>query len=421
MPTYTYFDSPAHYQNLAYFNDVGSSPYLLERLIHHLDEQTQNLSVIYIAFYLFNNKILHDKLAELASSGVEIQVITIPIDGYDSTNAQEIKIFTTQRPLGKATKYALAKEVFKEYYRNEIPGATLSFFPHKYIRSSKLTKFSRGELPYSMHIKAVLALNKDGSGFVGFSSSNFAVRDLIKEEYLVIVNNNPALLATCRQFFKELSAASIPITKFDFGGNYNKYPVVSATYPTNDVVGFTAPFYPNSNRDAERELAAFILQAKTSIKIAAQHVCPVNKNGDIILKALLQQANDGIKVEVISQTFATGDPEFDKYFHTPANTKAFIEFYRQIRNIPNITYAVNDRLHSKYIIADERVLISSFNYTPTQFTYIDNVAINNGDLQYEGIFSECGIYTIIDEVASIKAFKANFEHLLARENTIKVQ
>ncbi|OOQ58947.1 phospholipase D-like domain-containing protein [Mucilaginibacter pedocola] len=420
MPTHTYFDSPGLYRHPKHFYDVGASPYLLEELIKHIDEAASTLGTIYVAFYLFNNKILSEKLIQLAASGVKVHIITIPISGYDKENPQEIRLVTTQAKLGPATKYTLAREVFAPYYRNKVAGATLSFFPHQYIRSSSFTGFSKSEMPYSMHIKGILAIKKDGGGFVALSSSNFAVRDAIKEEYLVVIEDEPEVLAPVKQFFEHLRIASIPIADFDFKSLYNKYPTPATQYPVNTRVGFTAPFYPKSNLNAEKDIVNLIANATSTIQIAAQHICFTVGWRNGILEALKERAAAGVSVQIISQTFASGNREIDKHCRTPANTEAFIEFYNAIARKPNISYHVNENLHSKYIIADRRVLVSSFNYTPTQLIY-KKVSINTDKLQYEGIFSECGIYTIIDDDASVAAFKANFEELKKREHTLTIQ
>jgi len=439
LPIFAYFDTPTNYPNKFGFYDVGSSPFLLQQLLDFLKEDEDTIEEIKIGLYLFNNEILNTRLIELAIRGVKIDIITIPIEGYDAEKPKEIIDIKTGEVIACGSKYDFAKKIFEAYYKKEIPNSTLYFFPHMYLRSEKVKNFSRGEMPYSLHLKSFLIKHKNKPGIIGISSSNFAVRDLVKEENLLIIKNEADYFNPAYSFFNTLIENSLPIYDFNFKKDYTNYEIKLAAQPVSTRINFIAPFYFDSAFKAEEEIFNLISSATSSIKIVAQHICPVaysfngnfhsafeNKiiNKDGLLKTLIEKANNGVKVEFISQTFASSEND-TMQFRTPVNKKAFIDFYDAIKNIPNIAYAVNENVHSKYIIADEKVFVSSFNYTPTQFIYLDNVDIptfkNNPGKSYKGIHCETGQYCIIHNIETVKMYENNFNNLLAKKDTVVVK
>jgi hypothetical protein len=431
-----YFDTPVSYKNKNAFYNVGGSPYLLEVFCEHLEQNKNRINEIFIGFYLFNNSILNDKLESLARLGIRIHVITIPIEGYDAASAKTIIDIKTQAVLKTATKYDLAKEFFSRHYNREIPNYTLYFFPHIYLRSSKVKTFARGNMPYSLHLKSFLIKYKNEGGDLGISSSNFAVRDLIKEENLLIINNDSACFKATSIFFDDLIRNSIPIYEFDFNADYTNYKVAILQNNQTTETGFIAPFYFDSAFHAEEAIKDLIDSAKKSISIVAQHICPIGYTvqgkfhselpdeeikREGFLQNLIAKANAGIKVSFISQTFASGNYRFDAGFRKPANKTSFIKFFNKIKDVPNILYTVNENIHSKYIIVDDKVLVSSFNYTPTQFIYLDKVDIkkfeNNPGKNFNGIYCETGQYCIISNNETKNKYQQNFNELLSRKET----
>ena len=434
MPIEAFFDSPDYHVKSYSYDNFGSSPNLISKIVEKLDVYKQELSHVYVCLYLFNNEILDNKLKELSEIGINVQIVTIPIDGYDALYPKQINDYETQKALGIETKYSLAKKIFKNYYLGSNK-ARLMFFPHTYIRSKFIKKFSKGDLPYSLHIKSILALTRNDEGFLCLSSSNFAVRDLIKEECLVIYENEKDVLNASLRFYLQLCKNAINIKDYDFKKINIKNKIDGVSSVDTPMIKFTAPFYQESNQLAESNILQLIKTAKVHIKIVAQHVCPVSYYVDQefssstdksymtegqILSTIIEKANSGVDVSIISQTFCTGNPEIDKDYRKPSNTKSFIEFYNQIKKIPFIKYFINDRIHSKYIIVDDTVFVSTFNYTPTQFLYLDSVKIKTADLDYEGVFSECGMYSIINDNTVVESFKNNYSDLTMRKNSIRV-
>ena len=436
MPYVPYFETPDSYKGKYDFYNVGASPHLLDVLCKYLEQNKPVISEIFLGFYLFNNSILNEKLEALAKSGIQVHVITIPIEGYDATSPKPVIDIASGKVLKTSTKYDLAREIFSRHYKREIPNYTLYFFPHMYLRSSKVKTFSRGNMPYSLHLKSYLIKYKDGTGDIGISSSNFAVRDLVKEENLLMIHDERLFFNATLVFFEDLIRNSIPIYKFDFNADHTNYKVELSPENENSDIGFIAPFYFDSAFKAEEVIKKLIDSAKKSISIVAQHICPVdyiipgnfhskyperNIKRTGFLSNIISKANAGIKVNFISQTFASGDPSFDNAFRSPENKASFIEFYNSIKAVPNISYAVNENVHSKYIIADDTVFVSSFNYTPTQFIYLDKVSIskfeNNPGKSFHGIYCETGQYCIIRNAEIKSKYQENFDQLLSRQNT----
>ncbi len=435
-----YFDSPTNYSSKFDFYTIGASPFLLEKLLEILDDKDDTIEEIKIGLYLFNNEILNQKLIALAKAGVKIDVITIPLDGYDATSPKRIINLKTREIESTATKFSLARNIFKQHYKNEVPNYTLYFFPHIYLRSENVKNFARGEMPYSLHIKSFLIKYKNKIGTVGLSSSNFAVRDLVKEENLLIIKNEVNYFNPTYHFFDDLIKSAIPIHNFDFKKDYSNYEVETTEQPVSNCCNFIAPFYFNAAFKAEAAILNLINDARLSIKVVAQHICPVSYtiNGKFhsefenkeffregLLKTIIEKAKAGVKVEFISQTFASSENKLGSNFRTPLNKASFIEFFKAITNVPNISYYVNENIHSKYMIVDDKVFVSSFNYTPTQFIYLDKVDIktfkNDPGKSYQGIYSETGHYCIIDDLGLAKEYKKNFDGLLTKNETTIIQ
>ncbi len=430
MPYEVIFDSPEFYKNKFDFYSCGSSPNLVKHLLEYLDKNTNSLSEINIALYLFNNKLINEKLIALSETGIKVNVYTIPIEGYDEGNPKNIIDIETRITISNKTKYDSAKDIFKNHFYNKYKNYKLYFFPHLFLRSPNLKTFSRGNMPYSLHTKSFLFRHKNGLCDMAISSSNFAVRDLVKEENLFFIYNEKEYEAAVLDFFILLKKYSIHISKFEFEGDYTKFKIKAKDYNLEENGGFMAPFYKGSSFKIEDTLKKLIENANERIIIVAQHVCPVNyiaqnnkRTG--LAGSIINKAKQKVHVDILSQTFASGGSKLNSKFRRPANQKSFKEFFNQIKVCSNINYFVNENCHSKYIIIDNSVFISSFNYTPTQFIYLDNVTIenfiNNPGKSYQGIYSEVGQFFLIKDKNIVEEYVSNFNHIIAKKETEKVR
>src|SRR5690606_15000704 len=128
-------------------------------------------------------------LKRIAQKSIKVNVITIPLEGYDNKSAQKLTDIDTN-VIGQSqyTKYSLAEEIFKDYYFNNYANYNIYFFNHIYVRSRYIKQFSKGDFPYSLHIKNGYIKKKDG--YISLlSSSNLAVRDKVKYESLLIIED----------------------------------------------------------------------------------------------------------------------------------------------------------------------------------------------------------------------------------------
>lgn len=107
------------------------------------------------------------------------------------------------------------------------------------------SRFSRGELPYSLHAKTFYIRMKDGSAKVAITSSNLAVRDAIKNEIMVIADCSDQEKENSQVFFNELIKNSETLLKFKEDAGEVRVANVPRT-PLPRVI-YNMDFNPNSN------------------------------------------------------------------------------------------------------------------------------------------------------------------------------
>ncbi|TDS19065.1 phospholipase D-like protein [Maribacter caenipelagi] len=444
MPFKTFFDEPDNYKNRFDFYEQGGSPLLLEKFIETIEEQKNDIEEINISWYLYNNQHLHDYLKEIAASGIIVNVITIPLEGYDHNKPKILKNLVTGEKSDKSvTKYNLARKIYGEMYRSTShENFNLYVFPHLYVRSARVKKFSRGSLPYSLHIKSAYIKKKNGYLFL-LSSSNLAVRDLVKNESMICIEDEPNYEENIKVFYTNLISNSITIKNYRTSLNTTCNTYEKLEFKFSNSVFITAPFYDNSANILEKTLSEHIAEAKKRIIVCAQHLAAfnyefnakhhstINKN-EIrkgILGDVITMANKGIQVTCLSQTFAPLNEDAEKFkdikFRRPANTNSFQQFYSKVKLSKNIEYFVNEHIHSKFILIDNTLIYCSYNFTPTQFTYLDNVNItqfmNMPELNYSGIHCEVGMHLVIKDQSTIKAFENNVTNMKRKKETIQVK
>lgn len=436
-----YFDSPSNYKSRFAFYEQGGSPLLLSKFIETIEKQKDEISEINISWYLYNNNILHNYLKYLSNYRIIVNVVTIPLEGYDNTKPQLLEdLYTGKKGNKVVSKYSLAREIFAEIYASrQYKNYNIYFFPHMYVRSAYVNKFSRGSLPYSLHLKC--AYIKKKSGYILFlSSSNLAVRDLVKYESMICIQNEAKYEENFSIFYDHLIRNSINIKRYNKEFNTTRNKFESFSFKNKYPSFIIAPFYMNSANELEKSLLDFIYSAKERIIICAQHLAAFNYEFNAkyhskittnetrkgILGAILDVASRGIKITCLSQTFATTNEEIKSKgvrFRKPANVNNFQKFFSQLLLTKNSEYFVNERVHSKFIIIDDKLVYCTYNFTPTQFIYLDKVKIpkfiNMPDISYEGIHCEVGAHVIIENEPILKLFEENVE--LLKNKSIKVK
>ena len=444
MPFSAFFDGPNHYPAKMKFYDQGGSPKLLDHLIEVIEAQKNEIVEINIAWYLYNNQYLHRYLKSLSIEGITINVITIPLEGYDHSKPKKLTDLSTgQKKEHSVTKYELAKEIFGEMYRTEAyPNFNLYFFSHLFVRSPLVKKFSRGSFPYSLHLKSAYIKKKKGCCII-LSSSNLAVRDIVKHESLVCIQDEEQYEESFKNFYSDLISNSIHVKNYKREDNTtcNTFNFIASkdTLPHSFI---TAPFYFDSSNRLEEVIIHQVSIAKERVIICAQHLAAFNywfnaryhsviKESKIrggVIGKLVKKAKEGVNITCLSQTFAPPagrEAAFEGIsFRQPVNKRNFQEAYEALTHTENATYYVNQDLHSKYIIIDNKLIYCTYNFTPTQFTYLDRVNISKfkemPDTGYQGTHCEVAAHVVIEEKTIVDLFVKNIEMVKALENTIRV-
>lgn len=411
-------------QTGAVYTDIGSSPNFFKAFTSWLKNKKDDISTIDVSIFLFNNRKLYDVFFDLANQGVTVNIYSIPLEGYDKKTAEIIDADTGDS-LGRHSKYSLAHDVYKEFSINPHPNMKLYIFPHTYVRSKNMLKFSRGALPYSLHIKHVAATLKNGDMVAGLASSNLAVRDESKIETAIIAQLSPGEVHATRDFYAGLRENSIPISEFD---PEEEYCITMREKPGKSRTMYIAPFYFDSPVDFEENLKTMVRKAQNRIIICGQHVCAYdytipsrytnsrsrNRSGksDGFLASVLSKIEAGIDVQILSQTYC--DQQATHGCREPQNKDAFINFVEAARHA-GCTYYVNEKIHSKFIIIDDITIITTANFTPTQFIYLPNVDIP--EYNYTGIHSEVGTYFVISSKELADKMVQHYEDLLNDAST----
>ena len=139
MSFHAYFDGPHNYKHPLDFYEQGGSPLLLKRFIDTIDAQKQDIVEINVSWYLYNNRLLHNYLKTLSKTGIVVNIVTIPLEGYDHSKPQLLKDLDTEKQRKESvTKYDLAREIFAEMYKSEDhPNLNLFFFS-TFVREERL-------------------------------------------------------------------------------------------------------------------------------------------------------------------------------------------------------------------------------------------------------------------------------------------
>ena len=425
-------DGPDNYDKPSTFTNRGSNPVISDKLFDFIDSNIDKIRSIRLAMYLFNNAYLLDKLKGYAAKGIHIDIVSIPIGGYDASHPRTVVDYENGAELGSFTKQDLAEDVYQKcaYLTANYTNFLMYIFPHMYIRSERVKPFSRGNLPYSLHIKSIVINYKDGSGACGLTSSNLAVRDDVRDNVMLLIDDDVESVKIANQFINDLIRNSIYLSVFDENSEYFKYEIVQSEARFKGArTLFIAPFYKESPHVARDFLIDLISQAERRIYVCAQHVAAYNyyedgKRVPGLMDAVIKAAERGVEVSILSQTFV----DSRGYSHgqsRPANTRAFQDMMAKIERTPNIKYYSSRAVHSKFIVVDDKTVVTTCNLTPTEFIYLPDVNIerfdNIPDLKYRGVFSEVGqyIYLKSDELAN--RLIGIFKNTVNRSSTYKHQ
>lgn len=411
------------------YTDLGCSPEFATDLINWLNSVESNAEELHIALYLFNNPALWNAIETMAQKGCKVFIYSIPLEGYDNDKPISIYSEKTKENLGQKTKLSFAEQIYQEAKKNRNPNLHFNIFPHLYLRSPRLKKFSRGLFPYSLHCKTLLLRLRNGESFIGITSSNLAVRDAQKIELGFVSKLNTAGLTSATNFFEGLKANSIPILDFDENKDYSHFEIKKSPNTEKSNLMFIAPFFYDSANIFEENVETIISKATERIIICAQHVCSYKYkyyNYDIkneetrpgFLTKVLEKASK-VPTKIISQTYV--DENGQTYgCRKPENKYQFMNFIKEAR-LSGCKYYTNPNIHAKYIVVDNSVLITTCNFTPTSFIYIDKVIIpsfdNNANYSYSGTFCEVGAYFAIINKDLADSLARETDDIISLEST----
>lgn len=416
------------------YTDLGCSPQIAQNIISWLGSMNGKAKELHIALYLFNNEYLWKAIKQLADSGCKVYIYSIPLEGYDNDRTAPVFHHETQTSLGKRTKLYFAEKLYDEIKHCQQSNIQFYIMPHMYLRSSRVHAFSRGSMPYSLHCKILYLKCLSEKNYIGITSSNLAVRDAPKIELAFLSEIGGAESYSAEDFFQGLCENSIPLNDFIEGTDYSHYHIKIRRTPPKSRLMFTAPFYENSAPIFEQNIESIINRANERIIVCAQHVCSyqysyngafeskstnsrtITKNG--FLETVLQKAYTGIPVKLLSQTYV--DQAGTHGCRSPENKNAFIRFTTAAQKA-HCEYYANSNIHAKFIVADDNVIITTCNFTPTQFIYLGNVNIPSFDnipgYSYQGIHCEFGAYYVPSSKALADYLEAETSHIIQLAET----
>ncbi len=397
--------------NPGVYTDYGCSPQILQNTIDWLKRNKQNLASFDLAMYLFNNNAFLDALVDIANTGCRVTVYSIPLEGYDKKDPKKIYGFQNHDFIGEYTKFEMGCKVYNKIRMLNIPNFVFRIVPHMYVRSPRFNPFSRGKLPYSLHCKTFFATLNNGENYAGITSSNLAVRDEEKLELASIIALDGNDAASAADFFEGLRENSFAIRDFDESADYSHFQVHMRPQPAGGSLKYTAPFYRDSSIAFETSIRNAIEAAEERVIICAQHVSAYNYSYERsfrdpqarvgyvrepgFLSAAIEKAENGVGVFFLSQTYV--DAFGDHGCRKPENTRAFVAFAEAARN-SGCQYKTNEHLHAKFVVADNTAIISTSNFTPTEFIYLPYVDIpafeRIPNYSYSGIHCEFGAYYV---------------------------
>lgn len=431
------------------FYAEGSSPNISDEIIDFIEKNEDEIEEINICLYLFNNFILAAKLLKLTRKNIKVNIFSIPLEGYDTKGSNGVfNSYHKNKHLfyvgDSRSKYDFAERIYANFKGESKTNKFLDFyvFDHIYVRSQYVKKFSRGNMPYSLHTKNIFIKMKDGTSHCILTSSNLALRDVQKEELCLFINNSEQDKINNEAFFNKMIEHSTPLKKYDntnknrtYTDDFYSYAVEDPIKKNNEGVFFSSPFIKDSNKNIEEEIISRISNAKKRVIICSQHI----NTFDGSLRDALQKNNSGIKIRILSQTYCDETlkiMETDKYpesyvlvnnkwekVRKPQNPQSFIDFVRRVKRDVRCRYYFNPDIHLKFIVIDDDVILSTGNFTATQFMYSKEKIseFKNFAGSYDGTFSEVNTYYIRSNYSLLaNALSEHFERLISLKSSVKV-
>lgn len=402
-----YFDIPT--QDRKHFK--GSSPILTDKLL----EELQGATSIYISFFLFNNPTIQYELERLSKAGCKIKIYSLPLQGYDQ------KIIPIYKNNFKETfftsKLAYARKIYQRIEENQ--NIELKFFPHTYVWFTQ--KFSRGKEAYSLHNKSILATFPTGTSKCISSSCNFALGDPPHSENFIVIENCSHTIRMFKEYFHLLEIYSLSKFNYsEFAKNHDDFQYVIQPVDLKDefkVCYFTAPFIKyngnGSNHYVQKRIVDFLHTAKQKIYICTQHFSNLDSFDSQSLSlveeiATIKKRNPTIEVKILKQTRAKDQVQGKR-------TQKSEDFLRRVEGIEQKYW--KPIIHDKFIIVDHQVMVTTANFTSTQFAWKENhkmkyeVPEASKAFEVYNTFSEINSFHFIEDNEVVESYENHFHQL----------
>ncbi|MDD4980783.1 MAG: hypothetical protein PHC54_05930 [Candidatus Omnitrophica bacterium] len=330
-----------------------------------LFKELRGAKEIHIAAYLFNNPAYFSFLEQLASLGCKIKITSLPLSGYNN------KKVSVNGRRGKVSPRHIAKQIYNKI--SSTRNMSLYIFPHLYAWYGAL--YADGGASFSFHVKAILASYKNDRTKCILSSGNFMFGDPQHSENLIVLESMPKVEAAFRDFFKDLEKYSVPynifLKEFNTSRKEFLFSCAGREIHKNKVFNnclFTAPFYyydeDGSNHYVLKRIINLIKKAKTRIWVCAQHfhdLSSFDPNASSVINAIYTKfcSSPAIEFRFLKQV-----P------HTSLADKRRAAIAETIfQYVMHAGQKYNNLAHDKFMIIDNTLLISTANYTSTQFAF----------------------------------------------------
>jgi hypothetical protein len=338
---------------------LGSSPGLTTYLLDALSQEPINL--LRGLWYLYNNQRFHSQLCRLSENGADVLVYSIPLEGYSTIKRGIREPFS---------KYDAAKIIYSDSREHT---GILRAYPEVLVRSARMNRFSRGQLPYALHAKA-LYFESDRHENLFVTSSNMAAQDDQKIEIaLHIQARKPSNLKSIQGYFEMQQRLSSQVLI----GDAPLLIHTSSSWTLNSNSGLCRILESLARRDGGPDDI-----------MLAQHVSGINErlvDGRMFVSPLFKMIDDGVIKKIVSQTSASGDRR------TVKNNRANIAL-EEYAFRKGIEWRVHDDLHAKYLVRGDYSLITTSNFTNTSLIWLEDTQLG-ADVKTP--FSEVGVSVVI--------------------------
>jgi len=396
----------------------GGCPELLYDLLGELEGASQ----IHIAAYLFNNPIYAEFIKGLVDRGCRVNIVSIPIRGYSD---KQLKVQDYQN---KVSGRDMAESVYNDL--DSIHGIELRIFPHMYIWYGAL--YADGGASYSFHVKAILAEFPDQPAKSILSSGNFMFTDPPHSDNFIVIQGYPEYSSVFRRFFDDVMSYAIPFSEYE-----ESYTTAEDDFrygflgrevdlPRRSVENcfFTAPFYTvdgvGSNHYAGNRIIEVIRTAQRRIWVCAQHfhdLVSFDTERETIVKAIYEVYGRNPDIEMRFLKQVPHSSLADKRRAAIAETL--------FQYVMGAQQRFNRLVHEKFILVDNTLILTTANYTSTQFAFAlrrMEMKFENGKLRKNDYFSEVNGFIILpdcgDEV--LRQYEEHFNELWDEGTDIQI-